>query len=540
MSTNIQVRDVGTKGVIKDSTVWQAPLTYWTDCLNVRFNANSVSHAGVWKRQVPLDASIDPIMLMDYHVPDTESDDIYVVDKKTNKIFKVYMGNLMSAGQVATDGPVDALWTWTVLADVLYVNREDVQPQYLLPSKSQFAALGNMGSTTWTCKALRSYKDFLIALNVTTGGVNSDNEVKWSDATLAGQIPRNWGQDQSVSSLGGSSILASMRGPIIDGAELGDFFLIYGRDEVWRMDFIDNGTYPFTFSRCLSSGGVKSVNCVVEAGGYHYVLGRKDIYRTDGIQRESLSQGVLNDWFWNEEFKEQVDNPCFVAHYEQSCEVMFFYQSQSMSNSSTTGCNRALVFNYISNAWSIISAPNTTSAVQTLPFSKSQWDSLVGSWDSKTFEWDNAYSGSIPVLIGVSRTGDKSTMPSLVAYDAVNGPMYGEITSDINENPYLERVGIKLDSSQGGAVAVTNALQCQQVYPLISSNAPVSVSVGQSYYPSQEYTIVTDGLQFDPTNNWQVDTRANGRFLSLSFTFNYQYDFKISGYDVEITDGGSR
>ena len=540
MSTNIQVRDVGTKGVIKDSTVWQAPLTYWTDCLNVRFNANSVSHAGVWKRQVPLDASIDPIMLMDYHVPDAGSDDIYVVDKNTNKIFKVYMGDLISAGQVTTDGPVDAQWTWTVLADVLYVNREDVQPQYLLPSESQFAALGNMGSTPWTCKALRSYKDFLIALNVTTGGVNSDNEVKWSDATLAGQIPGNWGQDQSVSSLGGSNILASMEGPIIDGAELGDFFLIYGRDEVWRMDFIDNGTYPFTFSRCLSSGGVKSVNCVAEAGGYHYVLGRKDIYRTDGIQRESLSQGVLNDWFWNEEFKEQHNNPCFVAHYEQECEVMFFYQSQSISDSTTTGCNRALVFNYISNTWSIISAPNTTSAVQTLPFSKSQWNSLVGSWDQQTFEWDNAYSGSIPVFIGVSRTGDKSTMPSLVAYDAVNGPMSGEVAADTNENPYLERVGIKLDSSQGGAVSVTSALQCQQVYPLISSTAPVSVSVGQSYYPSQEYTTVTDSVPFDPQNNWQVDTRANGRFLSLSFTFNYQNDFKISGYDLQITDGGSR
>lgn len=175
-------------------------------------------------------------------------------------------------------------YTSCILADLLYVNRSDIGIRYVSGSGMNFAPIPNLDSA-WTCLALRSYKDFLIALNVTKAGTTYSNLVKWSDAALQGQVPSNWDYTLSgdnKSSLAGENPIAEMTGPILDGMGLGNSFIIYGRDEVWVMEDAGDSTNVFTFRRQFGEG-IKGTNCVVEVNGTHFVFGSTQLYMHDGI-----------------------------------------------------------------------------------------------------------------------------------------------------------------------------------------------------------------------------------------------------------------
>jgi hypothetical protein len=50
---------------------------------------------------------------------------------------------------------------------------------------------------------IRSFYSFLVAFGVNKGGINNPTPVKWSDATLLGQVPGTW--DYTVATLGEQS-----------------------------------------------------------------------------------------------------------------------------------------------------------------------------------------------------------------------------------------------------------------------------------------------------------------------------------------------
>jgi hypothetical protein len=106
-------------------------------------------------------------------------------------------------------------YTGCTLSSCTYVNRPDAVPRYLLPAGTAFANIPAWNAN-WRAAALRSYKSFLIALNVTKAGVNFPNLVKWSDAAANNVAPTTW-DELDTTHLAGENSLSQARTPIVDG-----------------------------------------------------------------------------------------------------------------------------------------------------------------------------------------------------------------------------------------------------------------------------------------------------------------------------------
>jgi hypothetical protein len=136
-------------------------------------------------------------------------------------------------------------YTGCSLSSCTYVNRPMRSP-LLLPAGLAFANIPAWNAN-WRAVALRSYKSFLIALNVTKAGVNFPSLVKWSDVAANNAAPTTW-DETDTTKLAGENPLSQARTPIVDGGPLGDNFIIYTHDEVWKMSLV-GGRFIFDFQR---------------------------------------------------------------------------------------------------------------------------------------------------------------------------------------------------------------------------------------------------------------------------------------------------
>src|SRR3546814_1985801 len=88
-----------------------------------------------------------------------------------------------------TGAELEMPFTHTFLGGVSYLNRKSHAPLHKLPGDAIYSTLPNWDAGC-RCASLRAYKDFLIALNVTTGATNYPTMVKWSDLTGFGAVDR--------------------------------------------------------------------------------------------------------------------------------------------------------------------------------------------------------------------------------------------------------------------------------------------------------------------------------------------------------------
>src|SRR5262245_52834536 len=186
----IPVRNLGQLGVITDIDPYDLPVGAFSMGVNVRFLDGRIQRAPVWRTADTLSA--DPRFVC---VNDTA--------QGSNAVFVGYLNGRVSnwASGTETDyspagyvnSSSEATWTSCQLADVFFVNREDHVPWYLPPGGTQFLNTLTDWDSSWRCKALRSYNNSLVALNITKSGNPFPTTVKTSDiVTDPGVVPASW------------------------------------------------------------------------------------------------------------------------------------------------------------------------------------------------------------------------------------------------------------------------------------------------------------------------------------------------------------
>lgn len=365
-SATLPVRDLGSIGLITDIDPYNLPINGFTSAVNVRFDEGKVKRSVLF-RTVKDTLGFNPRGVFGI-VPPTGFDTVLVVDESWH--IREYANGVVSnvQGNVASGGTNPNPYTISTLADVVYINRVDRAPAYRLPQSTNFATLTNW-DTNWRCHAMRPYGDFLLALNLTESNASYPNRVRFSNIVQANSIPDSW-DATDVTKSAGFNDLVQMQTPIVDGLELGTNFLIYSSSEVISMDFV-GGTFLFNFRKLFSDDGVINQNCVVEANGRHYVFGNSDIYVTDGNTKQSLADEKTRKFIYQGLNVKNADR-CFVQHNKLLNEIYFCYQSGDslVAFPDTERCNRAAVYNYKNNSWSLMDLPNvsagTTANVDTV------------------------------------------------------------------------------------------------------------------------------------------------------------------------------
>ena len=229
----IPVRELGRVGLITDVPGYSIPLNAYTRADNVIFDEGQVRRAPIF-RKVKDSLGFSPRFAIGI-TPATGYDQVITVSD--NFVIKEFVSGTFSDRSGSITGSSDPRpFTGTILANVLYLNREDRVPVYRTLGGTNFADLPNWPSNH-RAGVLRGYKDQLLALRMTEGTSSFPNRVRFSNITTANNVPDSWDETDTTKSAGFIDIVESDT-PIVDGLTLGNDFIIYTSNDVHQMTFV--------------------------------------------------------------------------------------------------------------------------------------------------------------------------------------------------------------------------------------------------------------------------------------------------------------
>ena len=535
---NLPLRNLGDVGVITDQAAFNLPINSYTRAKNVRFDQGNITRSPAF-RDIKDVTTFVPVFINGlYSASGYDSvlivDDQYNVHTMTNHTITAdYQSN-------ATQSSAPVV-TATSLANVQYLNREDSSPLYKTPSMSAFAPLVNW-PTGFRAKTLRSFGDFLIAMNTQEGVVEFPTRIRFSNIALANNAPDSWDETDTTKSAGFND-LVEMDTPIVDGASLGSNFLIYSSGQVWLMEFV-GGTFIFNFRKLFNDVGCINTNCIVEVAGKHYVFDSKDIYTTDGVSRQSIVDGRVKDYIFN-----GIDSTsagrCFVQYDPQREEIYFCYKTADDMSEFINGggCNRAAVYNYTNNTWSFLDLPNvyfgTTANVNTV----ATYDSVAATDIYNTYggtyaSQDSGFTRNV-LMVSQQDTADGLTQHRIYGLDGIQkDSLLSQPLNSVATKPiFIERTGIDLDEAGLPLSGYKNIVKAVPQFSTVASNKLFDVTFGASDYANETPNYGTTS-SFNSSTQHKIDSRAAGRYLSYKITTPDLKDFSVSGFDFEVVSTG--
>ena len=537
---NLPIRDLGAVGVITDVDPFNLPFNAFTRAKNVRFVNNSVEHAPIFRQVLDLGSTDNPEFVHGLFTQDGYDSTLVVTDT-----FKILESTGSSSAATVYNGSMSVnskSYTACSLANVEYVNRTDTAPVYRGPTDTNFSVLSNFVPSS-SCNSLRSYGDFLIALNMTENGVNLPTRVRYSDLALSNQIPSTWDATDLTNSAGFNDIV-QMKTPIVDGLSLNTNFFIYSSDQVWQMEFV-GGAFIFNFRKVFDNCGVINTNCIVEHEGRHFVFDNDDIYTHDGLTKTSICDKRVRNYIFSGIDMSKAGK-CYVQHNKSLEEIYFCYHSGDDLALYTDGdfCNRAAVFNYRSNTWSFADLPNTSSGtssnvntVETYDTATSNYNETGGTYHEQESQFDQ-----FPLMVSRAYTGDYETITAnrVLGVDLVDkGNLAKPAVAEFSFPMFAERVGIDLDEAQ---IPLSGYKVINRIYPqatTVSSDPEIHFEFGAGDLAT-EVTNYNPGIIFNMATDYKVDTRMSGRYLSYKVGTSKPKDFSLSGFDVDLQIVGRR
>lgn len=410
-------------------------------------------------------------------------------------------------------------WNSCVINGVPVFNNGVDDPQMFTPiATTTDLAILTGWDTNWKAKVIRTYKNFLVALDITKSSVDYRHRVKWSDVADTGTVPADW-DETSTTNLAGETDLADTDGIMIDALQLRDEFIIYKEDAVYGMQFI-GGTSVFRFRRIQNLAGIMAQQCAVEFQGGHFVVGgpaARDIYVHDGQTHKSIVESRVKDAFYADLDQDNYAATFVVPDFVNN-EIRICYPS-----SGSTLPDKALVWNYSSDDWSFVDLPSNTTHGTTgvVDVSAYTWATLpYATWEEWTGTWNERQFSPITETLVMAST-------DTWIYKFNDGNQF----DGVNPTCTIERVGLDLGNSSD--VHLVN-----RIFPY-AEGQPFNVYVGAQMSPND--AVVWEGpYSFDPGTDYKVDCRSSGRLHAVRFQSNANVQWAVTGYGIESEYSGSR
>lgn len=538
------IRNIAKYGVMCDPDPYDLPDTAWSFGVNVRFRNGKVSSGPVFRNVLHLGTASPRFSVAASPVSGL---DLLFTGYLNGKLYKYSSGSetdFTLSGY--TPSSVEATWTTTSLANIVYVNRSDRAPWYLRPSDSTFQNLGvaSGGPTTWdnsyACQLLRTCGGALVALNVTKGATNFPTMVKTSSIPLSGVVPTSW-DISTANTLATENILSELKGSITDACNLGPQLVIYGLQEAWIMT-ADQSIQVYNYRKLPFQKGALNANCSFELDGKHFVFGVDDIWEHDGNTEVSIVDEKNRDFIFST-INISKRNRCFILHNPQLKELSFCYISGDKGVSflgAPDGCNRAYVYNYVDKTGVFDDLPLVYSASvanlsvsQTYAAATATYATAGGSY----LDQEDGFKRT-PVFVGDSSV-TYSLTTSMYAQDLFGTGSTVSFPVDTNATKprYLERFGIDLDSLNED---LRGYKVLASIYPqgrFGPGAQPLMIACGSSDFSNVD-PVFSSYQPFDGSTNYKLDFNTAGRFLAMKLQYADYTEMSLSGFDIDLFSSG--
>lgn len=519
----IPVNGVGDLGIIVDRQPHELPFNAWTAGQNVRFrdgyaekfNGHSVSIAS---------PAIAPYFLMPVEVGAAYwwifagLAAVYANDGTNNFNITRSVGGAYGATELNN-------WTGGVLGGLPILNDAVDPPQLWSPvSGGQvLVALTNWPANT-TCKSLRPFRTYLVALNVTKSGVNYPQMVKWSSSAPAGNVPVTWDPADATNDAGEYNLMETTDF-VVDSFPLRNALVIYKESNTWLMQYI-GGAPVFSFNR-IFTGGILSRRCAVEfANGQHAVFSDGDVVIHDGQTPISIVNSKVRSFIFNN-IDPTNQAKSFVVHNKPFFEVLFCYPQIGSNLPNIAG-----VWNYKFDEFGFRDL-NQVAHIELgiVNPGSDAWNAAVGIWGTDTRAWgDPSYNPAKKQLqIAQPSPAKIYLFDDTTQFDGVNMTSFIERTGlgfpivdsngppDFEHQKVLTNVWPRITGTLGGVVNVYVG----------SQNA---IGVAPTYQGPFPFTIGT-------TN--KIDVVADAKLHALKFQSVGDLSWKLHGYEVDAVPSGN-
>ena len=537
----IPLENAGQTGIVQDIQPWQLPINAWSDGNNVRMEHGSVLKCKGYS-SVMATCPIAP-----YHV-------VYLKDASGNKYWiacglaavhvydvgaTTWSDITRSAGAYAATASEG--WTSTVIGGVVILNNFIDAPQFWaitaatgLPSTATVLADLTNWTSTDRCKSMRAFRSFLVSLNIedkSVGVLKQSRVVKWSTEAAIQTVPSSWDENDATVDAGEYE-LADTKGAILDGLPLRDTFMIYKDDAVYSMTYV--GTpFIFSFRQLSPSVGILSKNCVAEFDGGHFLFGNGDIYLNDGQRITSLLPHKMRDHVFALLDGDHIDKSFVVADYGRT-EMLACFVSTSAGTDNQ--CDRALIWNWVNNTFSIRDIPNladigygsvknelayTTWAAAALLSPSPTWATAIGAWAVSWDDVENVLLFADPVSTKLYRDGS------------------GNQEDATNMVSYVERTGLTFNSQNQPDQSTVKRIKAIWPKMTIASTDTVNFYVG-TQMSTEEAITWSSPITFNPDTQSKISCRASGKLYGVKIESTGDTSWRLDGLEFELDDAGRR
>lgn len=502
-------------GLASDLTPEELGDGVWSDALNVRFNNG---YAERFKGTVGVFAA--PTVTPYYIAPYTTATKRFWIHAGLNAVYADDGTTRTDITGTAPTGAIDNQWTGGSVNGVLILNNGVDLPMYWAGDTGTNLATIPGWDATWKCQAMRPFKNFIVALNVTKGSTNYPSMVKWSTTLNPGSITAagDWDATDATKDAGEQD-LAETPDKIVDALPLGDSLIVYKERSMYSMSYI-GAPYIFRFQRLPGESGMLARGCAVNTPLGHVVLTAGDVVLNTGQGVNSIANGLVRKFIFN-----NIDSThytrAFVTANPQRNEVWICFPYGTAST-----CTRACVWNWIDKTWAIRELDNVTcGAFGQINYSVGgdTWATASGTWETDAGSWnENEYSPAEARLLM------SHTTPVISLVDTGNT----DFGSLIEAN--LERTGMTLGDPN--AIKVIKGIR-----PKIDGNsgATVSIQVGSSMTPDGAVTWAP-AATFTIGTDFKVDTFSiGGRYMSVKFS-NIDYaPWRMKSFSIDYVSTGA-
>ena len=404
----INIRQMGSIGVVSDVAPWDLPPAAFSDGMNFRLVSGKVQTAGGLE-SVSVNAGQEL-----GHI--TQSTDLkgnsswLACGERSILMFNgndFYTLTGLAADRLKNQINVDPRgWSSAKIGNVSFFNNKELVPIYWAdegestsPSELQFLPwhigideeTGDLAIETWadagmSCNTIRSHKNFLFALGINSPQGQFNDRLHWSHPADPNGIPFSWRPTiEQPDSIAGALSLGR-GGAIISGESLRDSFVVYSETGMSVLDF--TGDALGWRRRAISeTSGLANKEAVVEIKGAHVMFTGTDIVSFDGNSLQSLMHNRLRSRLAANVNMEKINNS-WAVHYQAHNEVWFGVPEGTAENP-----NYAYCYNYRDDNWSIRNLEREIAHARAGKEPKAAyltWEKSVTSWNEELGSWTQA------------------------------------------------------------------------------------------------------------------------------------------------------
>jgi hypothetical protein len=522
------INEIGALGIIKDRLPHTLPPNAWNDGGNVRFRDSYVEKTDGFQAVFGI-PTVTPYALLPVQT-----------ENKFNWIYaglsKVYVFDGTShtnitrqtAGvDVNYSGLESNRWTLTNMGGVPILNNGSDVPQMWLPATTatKLVALLNWPGNT-ICEVMRSYRSFLIALNVSKSGVRYPQMVKWSHPADPFNVPTSWSETDPTKDAG-EYTFSDTGDWLIDCLPLRDSNIIYKENTTWGQQFI-GGVDIFRFGRLFSTFGALSKDCAVEfMMGRHLVLTQGDVVVHDGQQADSILNGKWRKWLTANINQDALDK-CFVALNTAREEVWI-----CLCIDDATYANVALIWNWRTGTIGRKTLPGVSIIKEgiVIPADADEtWNSDTGTWDSDTTVWGER----------LYKTGELSMLMASADDARLYKADVGTDDAALPQVSFIERTGLGIPFKQNLPPDFTSYKFIRGMWPRIDGTLGGVVKIKIGVQNEINGAVQWGALQnFIIGTTTRVDVLMSGRLLAIHLESDTSVAWRWHGYELDVDFGGN-